>query len=262
MFDQLADGVFRRRYESLDTNVGVVVGDEGVLVVDTRASHVEADEVADELRALTPLPLRWVVNTHWHWDHTFGNARFPEAEIWGHELCRVTMLERGDSMKADARAWLPDRSDEVDEVVVTPPDSVFVDVETIDLGSRAVTLAYHGLAHTDADITISVDGAGVVFVGDLLEEGSPPLFDDGYPLDWPGTLTSVLAGGESVFVPGHGDVIDREAARGQLGEIESVAELARRCVYEGLSVEEGSRLGPYPEPFIAAALGRAMELGR
>lgn len=260
MFDELADGVFRRRYESLDTNVGVVVGDDGVLVVDTRASHVEADELADDLHSLTPLPLRWVVNTHWHWDHTFGNARFPGAEIWGHELCRVTMLERGDSMKDDARAWLPDRSEEIDEVVVTPPGSVFVDTNNIDLGSRAVTLAYHGLAHTDSDITISVDGAGVVFVGDLLEEGSPPVFDDGYPLDWPGTLASVLGDGGSIFVPGHGDVMDRATARGQLAEIEGVADLARRCLVEGLSIEEGSRLGPYPEPFMAAALSRVLEL--
>ena len=83
MFDELAEGVYARRYESLDLNVGVVVSGDGVLVVDTRASHIEADELRNDLRSLTPLPVRWVVDTHWHWDHTFGNARFPEAEIWG-----------------------------------------------------------------------------------------------------------------------------------------------------------------------------------
>ena len=77
MFDELADGVFRRHYESLDLNVGVVLGDEGSLIADTRASHVEADELLDELRRLTSLPVLWVIDTHWHWDHTFGNARFP-----------------------------------------------------------------------------------------------------------------------------------------------------------------------------------------
>jgi glyoxylase-like metal-dependent hydrolase (beta-lactamase superfamily II) len=83
VFDQLADGVFRRRYASLDLNIGVVIGDEGVLIVDTRASHVEADELRSDLRALTAKPVLWVIDTHWHWDHTFGNARFPGAEIWG-----------------------------------------------------------------------------------------------------------------------------------------------------------------------------------
>ncbi|HEX2404426.1 MAG TPA: MBL fold metallo-hydrolase, partial [Acidimicrobiia bacterium] len=172
MFDQLADGVFRRRYESLDINVGVVLGEEGALIIDTRASHVEADELLDELRALTSLPVRWVVDTHWHWDHTFGNARFPAAEIWGHERCRKVMIELGDSMKEDAVAWLPDRLEEIAEVVITPPNRVFDTVARIELGPVAVELSYHGLGHTDADIVVTV--GEVSFMGDLLEEGAPP----------------------------------------------------------------------------------------
>jgi glyoxylase-like metal-dependent hydrolase (beta-lactamase superfamily II) len=262
MFDELADGVFRRRYDSLDINVGVVLAEDGVLIVDTRASHAEADELAVELRTLTRLPLRWVVDTHWHWDHTFGNARFPDAEIWGHELCRQAMLERGDSMKDDAAAWLPDRRPEFDDVVITPPGSVFTDTEVVDMGSRSVTLSYHGPAHTDADIVIGVDGTGVVFVGDLLEEGSPPVFDDGFPLSWPSTLAAVLAKQDPLIVPGHGDVMDQTSARLQLGEIEDVAEIARRCLTEGLPVAEGARSGPYPEEFMLPALRRALKVGR
>jgi glyoxylase-like metal-dependent hydrolase (beta-lactamase superfamily II) len=109
MFEELSDGVFRRRFESLDLNIGVVMADVGLVVIDTRASHVEADELREELRTLTPLPVRWVIDTHWHWDHTFGNSRFPEAEIWGHDLCRQNMLQRGESMKHDAAAWLPEK---------------------------------------------------------------------------------------------------------------------------------------------------------
>ena len=155
MFEELADGVFRRRYESLDLNVGVVLGEHGILVIDTRASHVEADELREELGSLTTLPVRWVVDTHWHWDHTFGNARFPEAEIWGHELCRKTMVELGDSMKEDAAAWLPDRLDEIAEVVITPPTSVFDTAASIDLGPVVVEMTYHGRGHTDSDIVVT-----------------------------------------------------------------------------------------------------------
>lgn len=140
MFEELANGVFRRRYESLDLNVGVVLGEQGILVIDTRASHVEAEELREELRTITTLPVRWVVDTHWHWDHTFGNARFPEAEIWGHELCRKTMVELGDSMKEDAAAWLPDRLEELAEVVITPPTSVFESSAGIDLGRVVVEM--------------------------------------------------------------------------------------------------------------------------
>ncbi len=261
MFDELGDGVFRRRYESLDTNIGVVVGESGILVVDTRASHVEADELLAELKMLSPLPVRWVIDTHWHWDHTFGNARFPGAEIWGHDLCRQAMLERGDSMKDDAAAWLPDRRAELDAVVITPPGSVFTDTRTIDLGLMKVTMSYHGLGHTDADIAITVDGTGVLFAGDLLEEGAPPIFDDGFPLSWPSTLESILDDGDDVIVPGHGDVMDQAVARAQLAEIEEVAGIARRCILDGLPVEEGSRIGPYPAEYMTPALNRALEIG-
>lgn len=256
MFDQLADGVYRRRYESLDLNVGVVLGEQGILIIDTRASHVEADELRGELRTLSSLPVRWVVDTHWHWDHTFGNARFPEAEIWGHELCRQAMVEMGDLMKEDALAWLPDRQDEIAEVVITPPTNVFETVVDIDLGLSVVEMTYHGFGHTDADIVVTV--GDVSFMGDLLEEGAPPVFDDGFPMSWPLTLESAAEIGSSIIVPGHGDTLDRAGAAGQLAEIRAVADLARRCIEEGLPVAEAALLGPYPPEVMNSALERAL----
>jgi glyoxylase-like metal-dependent hydrolase (beta-lactamase superfamily II) len=259
MFDELADGVFRRRYESLDLNVGVVLGEQGILVIDTRASHVEADELRKELRTLTTLPVRWVIDTHWHWDHTFGNARFPEAEIWGHELCRKTMVELGDSMKDDAAAWLPDRLDEFAEVVITPPTSVFDTAASIDLGPVLVEMTYHGRGHTDSDIVVTV--GEVSFMGDLLEEGAPPVFADGFPLSWPVTLESAAEIGSSIIVPGHGDTLDRAGAAAQLDEIRAVAELAHRCLVEGFPVADAALLGPYPPEVMGSALQRALAVG-
>lgn len=256
MFDQLADRVFRRRYESLDLNVGVVLGEEGALIVDTRASHVEADELLDELRTLTSLPARWVIDTHWHWDHTFGNARFPAAEIWGHERCRKVMVDLGDSMKEDAAAWLTDRIEEIAEVVITPPTRVFDTVARIDLGPVVVELSYHGRGHTDADIVVTV--GEVSFMGDLLEDGAPPVFDDGFPMSWPGTLESAAGIGSAIMVPGHGDTMDRAGAAAQLEEIRAVADLARLCVEEGLPVTDAAVLGPYPTKVMISALERAL----
>jgi glyoxylase-like metal-dependent hydrolase (beta-lactamase superfamily II) len=259
MFDELADGVFRRRYESLDLNIGVVIAEDGVLVVDTRASHREADELREELLMLTPLPVRWVVDTHWHWDHTFGNARFPDAEIWGHELCRRAMVERGDSMKDDALAWLPERGAEFEAVEITPPTRVVSDTAQIDLGSKLVTMSYHGLGHTDADLVVSVGDVG--FMGDLLEDGAPPVFGDGYPMSWPRTLRSALGFAPPLLVPGHGDTMGQVAAHSQLEEIEAVATLARHCVEDGLPVPEAARLGPYPIDVMTSALDRALAVG-
>ena len=85
--DRGRDRVFVRRYAFFDQNIGVVRGDDGVLVVDTRVSHRQADEILADLRELTPLPVRAVVNTHGHNDHAFGNHRFRPAPIWGHARC-------------------------------------------------------------------------------------------------------------------------------------------------------------------------------
>ena len=78
---EVGDRVFVRRYAFYDQNIGVVFGDERVLLVDTRVSHRQAAEIRDDLRSLTPLPVGVVVNTHGHSDHCFGNHPFRPAWI-------------------------------------------------------------------------------------------------------------------------------------------------------------------------------------
>ncbi len=259
MFEELADGVYRRRYGFLDLNVGVVVGDDGVLVVDTRASHREANELISELRALTSLPVRWVVNTHWHWDHTFGNSRFAGAEIWGHERCRQVLLESFEAMKSDALHWFPpERRAEVEEVEVVPPERVFSERVSLDIG-REVVLSYHGRAHTDSDIVIRPGDAPVAFFGDLVEQGAPPVFVDGYPLEWPDALMAAR-GTEGVIVPGHGDVMDSQAVDDQLAELTKVATLASFVVAGEMTVEEATGHGPYPAEVMRSAMERALKV--
>jgi glyoxylase-like metal-dependent hydrolase (beta-lactamase superfamily II) len=80
-WQEVGHRAYRFRYRSLDLNVGVVLGDDEVLVVDTRSFAAEAAELLADLRALTPLPCRQVVNTHWHYDHCYGNATLRPAAI-------------------------------------------------------------------------------------------------------------------------------------------------------------------------------------
>lgn len=252
-FDEVGERVWRRRYESLDFNVGVVEGDEGLLVVDTRASHDQADELRSELPELSDKPVRWVVNTHWHWDHTFGNARFPEAEIWGHETCRRMLLEHGDEMKEGAKVWLPDEYHPViDRVEVVPPSRTFAQRASLAIG-RDVLLDHHGLGHTDADIVVRVPDADVLFLGDLVEESAPPAFGDAHPLEWPHTLASVPLAGS--MVPGHGDTVDRAFVARQQEELEEVARLAGE-VAAGRSPEAAAAEGPYPAEVMRTAFER------
>jgi len=260
MFDEIGDDVFRRRYESLDLNVGVVVGEDGVLVVDTRASHVQADELKAELATLTSLPVRWVVNTHWHWDHTFGNSRFDGSEIWGHIRCREVMATRRDEMKKGAKAWVREEDHHlIDEVVLSPPERTFSEKASVHIG-RDVELSYHGLGHTDSDIIVSVPDAGVSYAGDLVEESAPPNFGDSYPVVWPLTLRLAIEDIGDVIVPGHGDAVDVAFLRAQHDELVLVAELVTQVIEDELPADVASEQGPYPSDVMLTAINRALEV--
>jgi len=253
VFDQLGEGILRRRYESLDLNIGVVIGEDALLLVDSRASHRQGEELRTELRTLTDLPVGWVVNTHFHWDHTWGNSRFPEADLWGHDQCRREMMENGEAARRGVLDWMPAECNEiVEEVVITPPTHTFSKAASIDIGRR-IDLSYHGLGHTNSDIVIRVDE--VVFAGDLLEEGAPPSFGDSYPLDWAPTLADLPPA--KVIVPGHGDVVDTDFRQAQTREIHAVADLARKGHGSGKPVAELLGDGPYPPSTMEAALRRA-----
>lgn len=256
VFDEIGDGVYRRRYESLDLNIGVVVGAEAVLLVDSRASHRQADQLRDELKTLTDLPVGWVVNTHFHWDHTWGNARFPEAALWGHERCRSEMIDNGEAARQRVLEWMPaEHHAAVSEVVITPPTETFASSALLDIGGRVVELRYHGLGHTNSDIVVRVTDAGVLFAGDLLEEGAPPSFGDSYPLDWAQTLDSIRL--ESTVVPGHGDVVDAAFVTTQQNEIEAIADATRMGYREDAPVESLIDAGPYPPEPMRQAVTRA-----
>ena len=120
-WQEVGDRVFRFRYRSLDLNVGAVLGDDEVLVVDTRSFAAEAAELVADLRALTRLPCRQVVNTHAHFDHCFGNATLRPAAIWGHERCAAHLRTRGDRERAHLLRWLPEAAGELDTLVLDPP---------------------------------------------------------------------------------------------------------------------------------------------
>ncbi len=258
MFEELSEDVFRRNYPFLSSNVGVVVGEDGVLLVDTRESHESAAELVDELRTLTPRPVRWVVNTHWHWDHVFGNYAFHRAAILGHHRCRRALEGSPAQHRQDARRWMPaERFEEIDRVVIVPPQQTFEALSSVDVGGRIVELSYHGRGHTDADILVHC--GGVTFMGDLVEGGLPPQMGDSYPFDWPATLAAARRAIGQVVVPGHGRLLELAEVDDQRLRLERVARILREVLYEGRSTEEAIRNGPIPEIGMRKALRRARQ---
>ena len=244
VWQEIADRVWVRRYRFYDQTIGVVAGTGGLLVIDTRTSHRQGAELRADLREL-PGAVRWGVNTHHHHDHCFGNAVFDDVELWGLEGCARQLIAQAETMRAELIHDFPKSTDEWREVVVTPPTQLFRARASIDLGDRTVELRHLGRGHTDDDVVVSVADAGVVFAGDLLENGAPPYFGDGFPLDWPATVEGLIGLGAGIVAAGHGDVADLAFAERSLAELRAVADLGRQVAAGELSPDAAIERGPY-----------------
>jgi glyoxylase-like metal-dependent hydrolase (beta-lactamase superfamily II) len=272
-FAEVGDGVFLGRYRQWDVGVGLVVGSERALLVDTRASEVQGREVAEDLRRLgLPVPVATVVSTHVHFDHTFGNRAFPDATIHAHQRVLETYESDAERLKALVRAETdvgPDESysaQDLQDVLATVPrgpDVTFTTSAEIDLGDRAVHLAYSGRGHTDGDIRIWVPDADVVFLGDLVEESADPfLGSDCWPLEWAPTLDAHVVGfdDDAVVIPSHGAPVDAVFVRRQRDDLAVVATVIRERHAAGIPLlqarqEPDGRL-PYPLDWLANAFTR------
>ena len=258
---EIGDRVFVRRYAFYDQNIGVVLGDGAILLVDTRSTHVQAREIADDLRMLTNDPVTIVVDTHGHFDHAFGNHVFRPATIWGQAGCPPFMAATAEARRARVAREEPTLAADLAEVVIDPPDKTFETTTTLDVGGRAVELHFLGRGHTDHDTVVSIPDAEVVFAGDLIEGGSVPYFNDAYPLDWPATADALAAMATGVVVPGHGDHAGRSFALEQASAISGIAELGRQVHAGTLEFEDALALTPFsalPPEDIRVPLKRAV----
>jgi len=243
---EIGDRVFVRRYAFFDQNIGVVLGGSEALVIDTRSTHAQAREILTDLRELSAPPVTVVVDTHGHFDHAYGNHVFRPATIWGHERCVTFIARTGEPRRAKIAAEQPTIADDLREVVIDPPDRTFSKTVVIEVGGRPVELRYLGRGHTDHDIVIGIPGAGVLFAGDLIENGAVPYFGDGYPLDWPATAAAIAPLVNAVVVPGHGDHADRAFVEEQAAAIGGLAALARRIYAGELSLDDAVAVTPFP----------------
>jgi len=221
---EVADGVYARRHAELDLTLGLVVGGERCLVVDSGTDEVHGAEFAAAVREVTPLPWTLVI-THAHFDHFLGTAAFLPCPVWAHERCRAALRDGAEEHRLD---WVrryrdggrPELADRIERARLVPPTDVLTDRVALDLGARTVELVHPGLGHTDHDVVGWVPDAAVVFAGDLVEQGAPPsVGPDSVPGHWPSTLDAVLALGPRVVVPGHGEPVDPGFVRAQRDEL-------------------------------------------
>ncbi|WP_347351195.1 MBL fold metallo-hydrolase [Intrasporangium sp.] len=270
-FVEVADRVWHARFPQWDVGVGLVPGRDGAVLVDTRASGVQGGAVVAAVRAQFPgVRVRHVVNTHVHFDHTFGNIAFAGATIHAHDRVAATLDGEARRIRAAIAADCSDCPEygytvaDLDEVAQTrlrPPDCTFGSSATIDLGDRVVTLLHTGRGHTDGDIAVQVPDADVVFLGDLVEQSAhPSLGPDCWPLEWPDTLGSQLnwVGPDTVVVPGHGRPVDEQFVCRQQGELATVAAVLRERRLAGMPLADAAREPDHRLPYPLADLADAV----
>lgn len=207
-------GVYVAVAEPESVNVGLVVGSEGVLLVDTGSSPEQGAAIRTSLAQVSDRPLAAVVVTHWHFDHAFGLAAFADVETIGHETVRARL--------ASAEARTEGARLGVDPAALAPPRREIVLATVVDLGDRRVEIAHLGDGHTDGDLVVVLPEAGLIFAGDLIESAGPPSFGpDSFPAAWPATLDGLigLMTAKSRAIPGHGGPVNREFVFEQRGRV-------------------------------------------
>lgn len=194
--------------EGLGANSGFVVGDESVLVIDSRFSYNHARQLLEAIRSVTDLPVRYLVNTHYHPDHVWGNAIFraegavilarPETSI---EMERFTPIYRD-----YYRGRKPDVFEMIKDVELALPDSFVSDELSIDLGGIEAVIRFSGPAHTAGDLTVEIPSKKIVFTGGLVSSGyHPNMGDQGADFtNWLFTLDRLEKAQPKIVVPGQG----------------------------------------------------------
>lgn len=208
---EIGPGVSVRRYRELELSVGLVLGAERALVIDTRGDDRQGAELFAAVRELTGLPLV-VAITHAHFDHCFGTDAFLPAPVHAHPRCRSALRRTMDEQRATWVAHYREQGDDATAealAATVPPLPTAPAPATLDLGGRCVELLHLGRGHTDHDLLVEVADAGIVFAGDLVEQSGPPMVGpDAVPAEWAATLDALLARAPRLVVPGHGDPVD------------------------------------------------------
>jgi cyclase len=185
-------------------NAGFVIGDDGVAVIDTFENPEASKQMLAEIRKLTQLPIKFVINTHYHIDHVAGNSLFQQngAVVFAQRNVRTWIYT--ENLKFFGKDIKPEQRKMVE--TLGAPDAVYDTGVSLFLGSRRIDVRVFP-GHTGGDSVVFIPDANVVFTGDLFWRNTLPNLIDATTSAWIPTLNSVVAiAPDATYVPGHGDV--------------------------------------------------------
>ncbi len=203
-FDAIGPDLYAFTAEG-DPNSGVIVGDDGVMVVDAQATPVMARQVIDRVARITDKPIRYVLLTHYHAVRVLGASAYDGAEIIASDATRALIAERGKQDMDSEIGRFPRLFRAVESIPgLTWPSLTFPDQMSVWLGKREVRIMHIGRGHTAGDVVAFVPDADVVFSGDLVEYHSACYCGDAHFTDWPATLDRLAEFSAKALVPGRG----------------------------------------------------------
>jgi glyoxylase-like metal-dependent hydrolase (beta-lactamase superfamily II) len=211
-FDKLSDHAYAYTAEG-DPNTGIVVGDDAVMVIDTQATPVMAQDVIRRIREVTDKPIRYVVLSHYHAVRVLGATGYRPDQIIASRDTYDLIVERGEQdMKSEIERF-PRLFRAVESVPgLTWPTIVFERRMTMWLGKLRVEIMQLGRGHTKGDTVVWLPDEKILFSGDLVEYDATPYTGDAYLTDWPATLDAIAALDPQQLVPGRGATLRSPAA--------------------------------------------------
>lgn len=237
---EVADGVFAYVQATggfCIANAGLIVGPEGAIAVDALFTPPMTRAFQEEIGRRTNKPVRQLINTHHHVDHTLGNEHFQGIDIIGHVRCREEILRVG-VPRERLGAAAPHFAGDIAQSQINPPNLTFADRMVLYLGDRRIELMHLGTGHTVDDVLVYLPTEKLLFAGDVAFHYVTPLAFEGHISGWIRVADAIEKMDVETIVPGHGPIGDKSDLREMRDYLALLRREARRGFNEGAPAEE------------------------